>query len=253
MLKMTIFFLLCTLLGPFSMPVHAAETGAGNDEPVETEAETSTIRNPVRQDALTEEQEEEGWKIIGGYAYPPEALAGDAGICAGGTGSFSNEDALTNVTFDLELPPGQTEPFVLYFTNADTYQEYYVTLYASNDYEDTFKMPAGAYYFTGGGPENDYMSLFEVASPEAFVVEPDADLYLQPVVVSRASGLTEGEEESMESSAMEPETEAETEEHTGEEDDAPWQIYVGAAALLLLAAGVISAAALKLQKNKERR
>ena len=44
MLKMTIFFLLCTLLGPFSMPVHAAETGAGNDEPVETEAETSTIR-----------------------------------------------------------------------------------------------------------------------------------------------------------------------------------------------------------------
>ena len=55
MLKMTIFFLLCTLLGPFSMPVHAAETGAGNDEPVETEAETSTVRNPVRQDALTEE------------------------------------------------------------------------------------------------------------------------------------------------------------------------------------------------------
>ena len=78
MLKMTIFFLLCTLLGPFSKPVHAAETGAGNDEPVETEVETSTVRNPVRQDALTEAQEEEGWKIIGGYANPPEGLAGDA-------------------------------------------------------------------------------------------------------------------------------------------------------------------------------
>ena len=57
----------------------------------------------------------------------------------------------------------------------------------------------------------------------------------------------------MEASAMEPETEAETEEHTGEKDGVPWQIYVGAAALLLLAAGVISAAALKLQKYNERR
>lgn len=260
MQKKTIVFLLCALIFASPIQAHATETqdttektAAGVAEDVKTGAEAETVRSPVRQDALTEEQAEEGWKIIGGYAYPPEALAGDAGISAGGTGSFSNENSLTNVTFDLKLPPGQTEPFVLYFTNADTYQEYYVVLYASNDYQDTFKMPVGAYYFTGGGPENDYMSLFEVVSPDAFVVEPDEDLYLQPVVVSRASGLTAGTEESQSSAGDTQKTEEKTSIQEIKEKNKPWQVYAALAGALLAVAGLISVVALKLGKYKERR
>ena len=253
-----------TTLGPwFSLPVHAAETqpleteqAAGTEEGTEGSSEeetTSSVRNPVRQDALTQEQIDEGWQLIGGYAFPPEALEGDAGIAAGGTGSFSNEDSLSNVTIDLELPVGQTEPFVLYFTNADTLQEYYVTLYASNDYQDIFKIPAGAYYFTGGGPENDYMSLYQVVSPESFVVEPGVDLYLHPVVTSRSEVLLAGSQQETETAEPETETAVEVETEVEEDDGGvPWQAYLAGAAALLALAGIISYAALKWQIIKEK-
>lgn len=250
-MKTIILFLILSLLGPWhTVPVHAAEIQE-TEESQETESE-GTVRNPVRQDALTQEQIDEGWQLIGGYAFPPEALAGDAGIVTGGTGSFSNETALSNVTIDLELPVGQTEPFVLYFTNADTLQEYYVTLYASNDYEDIFKIPAGAYYFSSGGPENDYMSLYQVVSPESFVVEPGVDLYLKPVVTSRSESLLSADDEEAPQeteAAMENETSV-NEENT--QEGTPWQVYLVIGFTLLAVAAGISIAALKYAKWKER-
>ena len=253
-MKAIILILILSLLGPWNFSqVHASEMQE-TQETEGTEAESEgTVRNPVRQDALTHEQIDEGWQLIGGYAFPPEALAGDAGIVTGGTGSFSNETALSNVTIDLELPVGQTEPFVLYFTNADTLQEYYVTLYASNDYQDIFKIPAGAYYFSCGGPENDYMSLYQVVSPESFVVEPGVDLYLTPVVTSRSDTLISADEEesSQETEqASEPETTVDEAEDTRE--GTPWQVYLVIGLVLLAAAAGISIAALKYGKWKER-
>lgn len=226
-----------------------------SEEDADVEKENSSPhRNPIRQDALTEEQAEEGWKLVGGYAFPPEALEGDAGIALGGTGSFSNETALSNVTIDLEIPVGQTEPFTLFFMNTDTLQEYYVTLYASNDYQDIFKLPAGAYYFTGGGPENDYMSLYTVASPEAFVVEPGVDLYLRPVVTSRgafaSSDTNDGSEETQEEIA---ETDPVTEEPEEQEDHVHLAYYLAGAAILICIGVLLSVAALKYDKARKER
>ena len=253
-MKTIILIFILSLLGPWQpFTAHAAEMQE-TQETEDTEAESEgTVRNPVRQDALTQEQIDEGWQLIGGYAFPPEALAGDAGITTGGTGSFSNETALSNVTIDLELPVGQTEPFVLYFTNVDTLQEYYVTLYASNDYEDIFKIPAGAYYFSGGGPENDYMPLYQVVSPESFVVEPGVDLYLTPVVTSRSDSLLSADEgESSQETEQAEESKPSTDEEEGTQESDPWQVYLVIGLALLAVAAGISIAALKYWKWKER-
>ena len=69
------------------------------------------------------------------------------------------------------MQSGINTPVILYFVNADTYQEYYIDLYPSNNYSRTVRVAPGNYYFTGGGPENDYMSLFQVVDPDYFMVE----------------------------------------------------------------------------------
>lgn len=231
------------LLLPFS--VSAAEPDSGiavntASESAPKDRDTAPHREPVRQSALTEEQEAEGWKMIGGYAFPPEALEGDAGISMSGMGEFADEDGLVTVTFDADVPDGETEPYVLYFSNVDNYQEYYVELYASNQYEQKVKLPAGAYYFTGGGPENDYMSVYEVTSPESFVVDKTAPVLVTPVVRPRGyavANATEAEEEESlpeKESLEQPDVEAEKKSQT---DEHSWQFYL-LLALLLVGGGI---------------
>lgn len=231
------------LLLPFS--VSAAEPDSGiavntASESAPKDRDTAPHREPVRQSALTEEQEAEGWKMIGGYAFPPEALEGDAGISMSGMGEFADEDGLVTVTFDADVPDGETEPYVLYFSNVDNYQEYYVELYASNQYEQNVKLPVGAYYFTGGGPENDYMSVYEVTSPESFVVDKTAPVLVTPVVRPRGyavANATEAEEEESlpeKESLEQPDVEAEKKSQT---DEHSWQFYL-LLALLLVGGGI---------------
>lgn len=231
------------LLFPFH--VSAAEPDSGiavntASESASEDGDTAPHRSPVRQSALTEEQEAEGWKMIGGYAFPPEALEGDAGISMSGMGEFADEDGLVTVTFDADVPDGETEPYILYFSNADNYQEYYVELYASNQYEQNVKLPAGAYYFTGGGPENDYMSVYEVTSPESFVVDKTAPVLVTPVVRPRGyavANATEAEEEESlpeKESREQPDVEVEKESQA---DGHSWQFYL-LLALLLVGGGI---------------
>lgn len=241
--KFAILTAVFLLLLPFH--VSAAEPDSGialntASESTPEDGDTAPHRSPVRQSALTKEQEAEGWKMIGGYAFPPEALEGDAGISMSGMGEFSDEDGLVTVTFDADAPDGETEPYILYFSNADNYQEYYVELYASNQYEQKVKLPAGAYYFTGGGPENDYMSVYEVTSPESFVVDKTAPVLVTPVVRPRGyavANATEAEEdeslpekESREQPDVEVEKESQADEHS-------WQFYL-LLALLLVGGGI---------------
>lgn len=180
---------------------------------------------PVRQEQLTGEQKKDGWELIDGYGYPPDDLQGQSGKTSAKTGSNTDGKPLSNVKFDANIPPGQTEPFILYFANADTYQEYYVELYASENYQSTVKMPPGAYYFTGGGPENDYMSLYKIVSPESFVVRQGTDLIVQPVIRDKGSILdkedtsdTFWEEETHETAQLAPPQQ--------EESKNMWKIYI---------------------------
>lgn len=241
--KFAILTAVFLLLLPFH--VSAAEPDSGialntASESAPEDGDTAPHRSPVRQSALTKEQEAEGWKMIGGYAFPPEALEGDAGISMSGMGEFADEDGLVTVTFDADVPDEETEPYILYFSNANNYQEYYVELYASNQYEQKVKLPAGAYYFTGGGPENDYMSVYEVTSPESFVVDKTAPVLVTPVVRPRGyavANATEAEEdeslpekESWEQPDVEVEKESQADEHS-------WQFYL-LLALLLVGGGI---------------
>lgn len=241
--KFAILTAVFLLLLPFH--VSAAEPDSGIalntvSESAPEDGDTAPHRSPVRQSALTKEQEAEGWKMIGGYAFPPEALEGDAGISMSGMGEFADEDGLVTVTFDADVPDEETEPYILYFSNANNYQEYYVELYASNQYEQKVKLPAGAYYFTGGGPENDYMSVYEVTSPESFVVDKTAPVLVTPVVRPRGyavANATEAEEdeslpekESWEQPDVEVEKESQADEHS-------WQFYL-LLALLLVGGGI---------------
>ena len=127
--KFAILTAVFLLLLPFH--VSAAEPDSGialntASESAPEDGDTAPHRSPVRQSALTKEQEAEGWKMIGGYAFPPEALEGDAGISMSGMGEFADEDGLVTVTFDADVPDEETEPYILYFSNANNYQEYYV-------------------------------------------------------------------------------------------------------------------------------
>lgn len=241
--KFAILTAVFLLLLPFH--VSAAELDSGialntASESAPEDGDTAPHRSPVRQSALTKEQEAEGWKMIGGYAFPPEALEGDAGISMSGMGEFADEDGLVTVTFDADVPDEETEPYILYFSNANNYQEYYVELYASNQYEQKVKLPAGAYYFTGGGPENDYMSVYEVTSPESFVVDKTAPVLVTPVVRPRGyavANATEAEEDESlpeKESREQPDVEVEKESQA---DGHSWQFYL-LLALLLVGGGI---------------
>lgn len=223
-----------------------AEGEKETSQVMETE---ENIRRPVRQDALTMEQEKEGWYLIGGYAYPPEALEGDAGISSAGMSSFSGENKLSNVTFIFDLPDGQTEPFILYFTNADTFQEYYIESYASNNYTVMTKMPAGSYYFTGGGPANDYMSLYRVVTPKSFTVCSDTDLLVNPVILSRGEALKNREEETAAVTESQIAEETETTEEIIDMPGLQWQTYLILAAILIIAGLLIGTAFLLISKH----
>lgn len=193
-MKKMICFVMTVIVLSLLRPSMIMATGSTlSQDHIETEAPE---RKPVRQDALSDEQVEDGWILVGGYAYPPEAVNGDSGLSSAGSPGSSDWDSLVNVTFTADIPMGQTEPYIIYFTNVDTFQEYYVELYASNGYKAKSKLPAGAYFFTGGGPENDYMSLYRVLSPEYFTAEPGYDVLVKPVIRSRGETLyNDGTEE----------------------------------------------------------
>ena len=76
-----------------------------------------------------------------------EEEEGQPGHTAYYMNDFSQVDELTTVTFQVDMQEGINAPCYLFMTNAETYQEYWIDLYASNDYTQTVKMPQGNYYF----------------------------------------------------------------------------------------------------------
>lgn len=213
-----------------------------------SEMNLSKIREPIRQEALTDEQEQEGWELIGGYAVPPELLQGQAGLTAGDVREFSAGQELVNVTFMADIPAGQTEPFILYFTNADNYREYYIELYASNSYTTTVRMPAGAYYFTGGGPENDYTAMYTVSSPDAFIVESGKDMVINPVIRPKGGFMEEKQE--AESSVEAADLTETAEASLDNKNNWGWKTYLEVA-LLFAIIGAITYGWWKMKSRKE--
>jgi len=220
-----------------SAPVFAQDTNstavAEEQLPAATDTEHEEVAMPHRAEALTEEEEAAGWYLTGGYAYPPESYLGQTGSGAV-TSTALAQDAeysdLSTVTFRADVQNGISEPIILYFTNAATYREYYVELYASNSYETSVAMPAGSYYFTGGGPENDAMGVFEVITPKSFIVKYRQSLLVEPVIrsngniVQTIAGVSD-EETSNELIASDPLFADQTKEPENEEET-PWQKYL---------------------------
>lgn len=233
-MKKAVNFILAVILLFLIFPaeatsVIAAQTNAGVEM-------GKQLRKPVRQDALSGDQKEEGWVLVGGYAYPPEAMEGDAGISAVGSPGSSDRDSLVNVTFAADIPAGQTEPFIIYITNSDTFREYYIELYASNEYTAKSRLPAGAYFFTGGGPENDYMSLYNITTPKSFIAEPGADVLVKPVIRSRGEALNgdkKGETDTTVSADISEETSTAVNYETEKRSAASWRKYVFPAVIFL--------------------
>ena len=220
-------------------PVYAEEA----DQVIDEQIPSNNSRMPYRTNELTKEQEDEGWVLFGGYAYPPEAAGGQSGETVEKKMGISERDVLTRVIFRADVQAGITEPVIVYFANAATYREYYVELYASAGYETAVNMVPGTYYFTHGGPENDMMDVFSIVSPDTFTVQYRDDLIVRPVIRSRGNivqVISGVETESNEPETLEvPESvSAKPEEKT---DDTPWQVYLMWSAIMFGLAGVIIA------------
>ena len=218
--------------------------------------------NPIKQDRLSEQQEAEGWELIDGYAYPPGEAEGQAGMTAYPTDDFSagSKDAVT-VQFTADVPPEVTEPVIVYFTNAATYQEAYIILYSSNNYTKMVKMMPGSYYFTDGGPESDVLSVYNVTEPVNFIVRAKrSGQNIKPVIRSRGDIIDTIIDETVDdtlidqlNNPIEPETQPQVEETqpTEQENILPenmplWAGYViFAVVCILIGVGLLGLIVLK--------
>ena len=212
-----------------------AEDGS-EDEEIEDGAEESESLEPVPEDEVTDEMLEEGWVILSdGYAYPPEYFEGsDAGAVASTVADF-NDDTTYNVTFSASVPDGITETVMIYFMDISNYREYGIELYYTAGYATTVKMPAGTYYFTGGGPVSDYYSVYSVSDPDYFTVEESAVNSVELTISMRGDTLGFAEDE---------DDEEEAEEESGEESGVLTYKKENRLLYLLLAAGFLGVGAL---------
>lgn len=130
---------------------------------------------PQKVSELTQEQIDDGWIIVDGYAYPPTS---DSEICEQEFGADDiYETDLGNVTFTAHVDNGVSHNCYFYIQNLNTEKVYQLFCDAADNWVYTLDVPAGVYIITSGGVVDsnvDYMvnqSNFEVKTGEHIDVD----------------------------------------------------------------------------------
>lgn len=170
----------------FSFPVVAAEP--------ETEPEVSTGRfnwdeysknlEAQKVDKLTKEQEDAGWILYNGYAYPPESAEGEASSIK--SNIISDPSIKTgSITFKVEVDSNIHQGVFIEITNTQDYAIYQYPVFESNKYCTSVNVPVGTYIISDGGLQNDYKSEYKISKKTFEVKENVADVVT--VKITKAS------------------------------------------------------------------
>lgn len=132
-------FILCGFL---ASPVYAAGTENSTSAQTETASENSTEAETVipEGDNIKAISEQEG-------------------------------DRTGVVTFVMDVPSEVTDPCIITFTSADSYEEYYAEAFKSAGYTVTANLKPGTYMITDGYPIGDNVSAYSVRDKGYFIVE----------------------------------------------------------------------------------
>lgn len=156
------------------------------------------------------------------------------------------------VTFVMDVPSDVTDPCVVLFTEADSYEEYYAEAFKSAGYTVTAYLEPGTYMVTDGYPVGDNISAYSVQDKGYFIVEEGSQQEVDITIRSKGDVIREAASKEEVQNAGNTSTEDQPQEQEAAPAKDMRKYYAIAAAVLLTSGAVFMIILYKVLK-KERK